>query len=82
MGESVLMTLRMGDRKPGLEEAASHLGVALEALDQAFGVLPSPDEKGAYVVSVRASALSGGSRTPEAERFSDPPIAHFGPPKD
>jgi hypothetical protein len=68
---------------PSLASAATQLGVSLEVLDAAFGVVPIDPQAGLYAVQARSDrvqvAPDGGHRYPGP--YSSPPIAPFCPPR-
>jgi hypothetical protein len=78
----VLMTVALGKNKASLAAAAVALGVAVDDLDAAFGLVPIDLDQGLYAAKVRHDALpehreGEGYRGP----YSNPKIASFGPSK-
>ncbi|MBC7987444.1 MAG: hypothetical protein H7X93_12380 [Sphingomonadaceae bacterium] len=72
--EAVLMTVKGSDGPPSLAEAAEQLGLPVDELDPAFGVVMVSPRRGLYSVRVAASALGDGF-DPEKGPYSDPKIA-------
>jgi hypothetical protein len=70
---AALMTVRSKDGPPSLEEAAVQLGLAVDDLDPAFGVVTIDPERRLYTVRADASKL--GDFDSDRGPFSDPPIA-------
>ncbi|MFS8037027.1 hypothetical protein ACI7BZ_08690 [Xanthobacter sp. AM11] len=79
---TVLMTVTGAAGAPSLADAAAQLGLPQDALNPAFGVVPIDPASGRYVVEAFADRLppepDGGAAD---TRFSNPPIAPFGPVK-
>lgn len=75
------MTVQSDDGPPSLESAARQLGVAPEALDDAFGVVTIDPSRGLYSVQVDAAHLPAEVSDADAFRgpFSTPRIEPFGP---
>jgi hypothetical protein len=77
-----LMTVSIPGGKPGIEGAAAALGVAADAIDRAYGVVPIDPKRNLYAVQVRADSLPpGGEGEDEPYRgpFANPRIEPFGP---
>jgi hypothetical protein len=80
----LLMTVEMPGAEPSIDRAARELGVAVEDLDHAFGVVPVDPACAKYAVQVRADKVptetrpAGGHRGP----WSDAKIEPFGPLRD
>jgi len=77
----LLMTVEMPGVEPSIDRAASALGVAVEDLDGAFGVVPIDPACAKYAVQVRADKLPTEMR-PAGEHhgpWSNAKIAPFGP---
>jgi hypothetical protein len=81
-----LMTVTVPPRgAPSLGEAARQLGVAVEDMDAAFGVVPIDPDRGIYAVQVRAGKLPGQQGVPPKDYhgpWSNPRIEPFGPVHD
>jgi hypothetical protein len=80
MSDTALMTVHGQDGAPSLEAAAEELGVSIDDLDRAFGVILIDPGRRLYGVQVNADRLppdrgSGPYRGP----FSNPRIDTFGP---
>jgi hypothetical protein len=76
-----LMTVTIPGGTPGIERAAEALGVAPDAVDRAYGVVPIDPSRNLYAVQVREDALpKGDSRSGTySGPFSNPRIEPFGP---
>jgi hypothetical protein len=80
MPDKALMTVQSEDGPPTLEQAARQLGVAVEAVDDSFGVILIDPKQGLYSVQVDAKRLP--SETPSEPYhgpFSNPRIEPLGP---
>lgn len=78
--DTVLMTVHGKDGAPSLEAAAQELGIATDALNAAFGVVPIDPGKGLYCVEVQAGRLPADAGSPPYEGpYSNPRIEPFGP---
>lgn len=79
-----LMTVQ-GDAcsAPTYESAARQIGVAVEDLDQSFGIVLLDPAKSLYAVQARADRISAGSDDSRAYRgpYANPPIAPFHAPQ-
>ncbi len=84
MPEKALMTVQFDEGPPTLEAAARQLGVVVEAVDAAYGIVSIDPKRGLYAVQVDAAQLPPSSATNEPYRgpFSDPRIEPFGRPTD
>lgn len=77
----LLMTVEMPGAEPSIDRAARELGVAVEDLDVAFGVVPIDPACAKYAVQVRADKVPAEMR-PAGEHhgpWSNAKIAPFGP---
>ena len=76
-----LMTVKVPHGKPTLAEAAKQLGVTIEDMDAAFGLVPVDPDRGIYAVQVRADKLPKQPERPSDYRgpWSNPSIAPLGP---
>jgi hypothetical protein len=76
-----LMTVTIPGEHPGIARAAQVLGVAPEAMDQAFGVVPIDPARNLYAVQVREDALKGKQKKGKDFEgpFANPRIEPFGP---
>jgi hypothetical protein len=77
----LLMTVEIPGAEPGLDRAASELGVAVEDMDAEFGVVAIDPASCKYAVQVRADKLPTQAR-PAAEHrgpWSNAKIEPFGP---
>jgi hypothetical protein len=77
----LLMTVEMPGAEASMDRAASELGVAVEDLDSAFGVVPIDPACSKYAVQVRADKVPTETR-PEGEHrgpWSNAKIEPFGP---
>lgn len=79
-----LVTVEGHGAPPTLDAAAKQLGVAVEDIDAAFGVVPIAPKEGLYSVRVRADRLPAqfDERKPYQGPFSNPPIVPYGPIQD
>jgi hypothetical protein len=78
----VLMTVRLARKKVSLADAAAALGVAVEDVDAAFGLVPIDPDQGLYATKVRHDALPEPKEGEEHRGpYSNPKIASFGPTK-
>ena len=77
---TALMTVRGTDRPPTIESAAEQLGVAVEDIDTAYGVvLVNPDER-LFAVQVRADRLPASNKSQTYRGpFANPRIDAFAP---
>ena len=77
----LLMTVEMPGAEPSIDRAASELGVAVEDLDTAFGVVPIDPASSRYAVQVRADKLPTETRPAGEHRgpWSNAKIEPFGP---
>jgi len=77
----VLMTVEMPGAEPSIDRAASALGVAVEDLDVAFGVVPIDPACARYAVQVRSDKVPTEMRPAGEHRgpWSNAKIAPFGP---
>ncbi|MBE0615079.1 MAG: hypothetical protein IH604_15510 [Burkholderiales bacterium] len=78
---TVLVTVTNIGSSPELKDAAQQLGVRVEDIDAAFGLLPIDAGAGLYCVQVVADRLPAGfeQRDPYQGPFADPGIAPLGP---
>lgn len=77
---AALMIVTGKNGPPTLSEAATQLGLELDAFDPDFGVVTINPDRSQYSVRVDASRLSGAFETGRGP-FSDPEIAPTGPPE-
>ncbi|WP_420131569.1 hypothetical protein [Rhodopseudomonas sp.] len=77
--KTVLMTVTGTGGAPTLAEAAAQLGVDVDRLNSAFGVIAIDAAQGRFAVEVDAGALPPGAADAVRGPFSNPPIAGFGP---
>lgn len=78
----LLMTVVVHGEPPDLARAATELGVAVEDMDGAFGVVPIDPERCRYAVQVRADKVPPESRDASGEYggpWSNSKIEPFGP---
>jgi len=77
----LLMTVEMPGAEPSIDRAASELGVAVEDLDTAFGVVPIDPACSKFAVQVRADKVPTGTRPAGEHRgpWSNAKIEPFGP---
>ena len=77
----LLMTVEMPGAEPSIDRAASELGVAVEDLDTAFGVVPIDPACSRYAVQVRADKVPTQMRPAGEHRgpWSNAKIEPFGP---
>lgn len=68
---------------PSLASAAAQLGVSLEDLDAAFGVVPVDPQAGMYAVQARSDRahVAPVSEHRYPGPYSSPPIAPYCPPR-
>lgn len=78
---TVLVTVTNMGSKPGLMDAAQQLGVRVEDIDAAFGLVPIDVAAGLYCAQVVADRLPAEfeRRDPYQGPFADPSIAPLGP---
>lgn len=74
-----LMTVTSSNGPPTLAEAAAQLGVAVEDLNESFGVVAIDPDKRLYSVEVRENRAPPTTEQPYRGPYSNPPIAPFGP---
>jgi hypothetical protein len=80
----VLMQVRLAVARPSLADAAKRLGVPLEALDAAYGLVPTDPEAGLYAVMVEPTAAASAAIADASDAegaFADVRIEPFGPPQ-
>ena len=79
--EMVLVSVEGLVPAPTLEAAASRLGVKVDDIDAAYGLIPVDPKRGVYCVQVIADRLPAGfeQRKPYQGPYADPKIAPFGP---
>ncbi|HET9472234.1 MAG TPA: hypothetical protein VFO24_14110 [Usitatibacter sp.] len=77
----LLMTVEMPGAEPSIDRAARELGVAVEDLDVAFGVVPIDPACSKYAVQVRADKVPAETRPAGEHRgpWSNAKIEPFGP---
>ena len=78
---NVLVTVEMPGIEPSIERAAIQLGVNVEDISVAFGLIPVDAGKGLFCVQVQADRLPADfvKRQPFQGPFADPEIAPMGP---
>ena len=76
------MTVTSEDGPPTIEAAARQLGVTVDAIDAAYGIVPIDPARGLYSVQVDSAKLPPETPSEGVYRgpFSNPRIEHFGPP--
>lgn len=77
-----LMTITSPRGAPTLSEAARQLGVSVENMDHAFGVVPIDPEKGIYAVQVKGPQATQQGSGQFHGPWSNPRIEPFGPVKN
>lgn len=79
---NVLVTVRLSNAQPSMEEAARHLKVSETELDPNFGVVLIDPENQTYAVMVN-ERVAGDAASAEgaAGPFSNPRIEPTGPPE-
>ena len=79
---TVMMTVELPGDAATLGEAAKRLGLAQEALDPEYGIVPVDPDNGLYSVLVEESiSRHAKGRDGVGGPFSNPRIEPFGPPR-